>query len=260
MLNDHDANGLPAYESGPNKMSGHRTTLASQFAKQILETARPYLPVPDSDLNVLDIGCGYGYTTVEMSRVCRRAVGIEPSPGLYAKALALQDRERLDNLEFRRSSIQEIREREAYDLVVLDNVLEHLPDHDLAFSCISDLLRPGGVVFILVPNKLWPLEVHYGLPLLSYLPLTLANSYLRFTGRGYDYTDASYAPTYWGLNRLARRHHTVRYRYVLPADVTLATHGTAWHYQVGVRLIRRFPWLWAVSKNFLLIGVKNCVS
>jgi hypothetical protein len=117
-------------------------------------------------------------------------------------------------------------------------------------------LRRGGVLFLLVPNKLWPVEVHYQLPFLSWLPLRLANLYLRVSGLGSDYTDASFAPTYRGLNRLLRQCGDLSCRYVLPADVSLATMGRSFHYRLGVAAIRRWPWLWALAKTFLVVGVK----
>jgi hypothetical protein len=98
------------------------------------------------------------------------------------------------------------------------------------------------------------------LPFLSYLPLSLANFYLRITGRGEDYSDACYLPTYWGLKKLLQERSEIRWQFVLPSDVTLATKGRSLHYRyyrLGVELIRRFPFLWAISKSFLVVGVKE---
>ncbi len=247
---------LPPYVEA-QRVLGQRAPRAAAFADQILRTVGPYLPAPPEQLRVLDVGCGYGHTAVELARRCLRVVGIEPCPSLFGHAQRLGEAEGLPNVAFRRQPIAELCERACFDLVVLDNVLEHLPDQALALRQVSRVLRGGGVAYILVPNKLWPLEVHYRLPFLSYLPLRLANLYLRWTGRGTDYTDASYAPTYWGLNRLLRQCPEMTFRYVLPADVSLATHGRSWHYRAGVAALRRCPWLWAISKVFLVVGVKR---
>ena len=99
--------------------------------------------------------------------------------------------------------------------------------------------------------------MHYRLPFLSYLPLRAANAYLRLTGRGTNYTDASYAPTHWSLARAFRRRPELRWRYVTPADLALTTLGAAWHYRLGVAALGRFPWLWVISKVFLLVAVKQ---
>ncbi len=234
-----------------------RRPLARNFARQILQTTRPFLPAAAAELQVLDVGCGYGHTALELARCCRHVVGIEPNQTIYRAAVALQSHSNSANLEFRFQGIYEVEDKARFDLVVLDNVFEHLPDQPRALEIISRCLRHAGVAYILVPNKLWPLEVHYHLPFLSYLPVKLANVYLRISGRGTDYTDASYAPTYFRMNRLLDRHAEFVYHYVLPADISLATGGQALHYRLGVAALRRFPWLWAISKAFLIVVVKK---
>ena len=226
------------------------------FARQILATSRPYLPRPPEQLEVLDVGCGYGHTARELARSCRSVVGIEPSPALYESACQLRTDSGAANLDFRREGIYELAEQGRYDLVVLDNVFEHLSDQPCALQIISDCLKPGGAAFLLMPNKLWPLEVHYRLPFLGYLPLRLANLYLRLTGRGTDYRDASYAPTYFRLRRLFHSRPELSWRFVLPADPAATMAGAALHYRLGMAAIRRVPLLWAVSKSFLVIAVK----
>lgn len=245
----------PSYDEGDQAMLAQRAPRAVAFAKQILDTARPFLPA--RPLTALDVGCGYGHTALELARHCERVVGIEPfdEPAQHAKQLAAASG--LANLEIRQQSIYELPERSTFDLVVLDNVFEHLPDQPGALATLAAALRPGGVLYLLMPNKLWPMEVHYHLPFLSYLPVRLANRYLKLSGRGTDYTDASYAPTYFKLRRLLDAHPELSYEFVLPADVSLAANGQALHYRLGVAAIRRAPWLWAISKAFLVIAVKN---
>lgn len=223
-------------------------------ARQVLETTRRFRSLADRELTVLDIGSGYGYTAAALAASCRRVVGLEPSKTLYEAAVAAN--RGIANLEFRHCGVEALDEREAYDLIVLDNVLEHLPGQHAALAAIARALRVGGVLYVLVPNRLWPIEHHYGLPFLSYVPLRAANAYLRLTGRGDDYTDASYAPTYGGLNALFARHPELRHHYVLPADLTLAQCGTAIHYRLGAWLIKRIPSLWRISKALLVVAVK----
>jgi len=247
----------PAYDSGPQNMLDQRAPRAAGFARQILQTVQPFLSTPIPQLCVLDLGCGYGHTTVELARQCRQIVGIDASRTLVEHALTVKQQAHLPNVEFDCRAAEDLQDVARYDLVILDNVLEHLPHQRPALRRVAASLKPGGVVFILVPNKLWPMEVHYHLPFLSYLPLRLANLYLRLTGRGSDYSDASFAPSFFGLNRLLRHCEGVSFRYVLPADLSLATMGRSLHYRVGASAIRRCPWLWAISKMFLVVGVKR---
>lgn len=246
----------PSYDQA-RSMLAERAPRAAAFVTLILDTCAPFLPGDARDLRVLDVGCGYGHTAVEMARRCVRVVGIEPSEPLYRYAERLKASRGVSNVEFRQASVYDLDESECYDLVVLDNVLEHLADQALALKKISRCLKPGGVAFILVPNKLWPIEVHYRLPFLGYLPLKAANLYLRATGRGDDFTDASYARTYFGIRRLLRSQPDLAYRFVPPSSVALATRGWSAGYALGVTAIRRFPWLWIISKVFLIVAVKK---
>jgi SAM-dependent methyltransferase len=222
------------------------------FARQVLLTTGPWLPGPIADLDVLDLGCGYADTAAELARTCHTVVGVEPTSRLVDTAQ--REYAALDNLTVRRGGVEDVTETAAYDLIVLDNVYEHLPDHALACRTIARALRPGGVAYVLTPNKVWPMEAHYRLPGLAWLPLPVANAYLRATGRGSDYTDASYAPTYWSLRRELERAGLTP-RFVLPGDPE-AVRGGGRHYQLGMAALRRFPALWSISKALLVVATK----
>jgi SAM-dependent methyltransferase len=223
------------------------------FAQQALVTARPHLLKPPEQLDVLDVGSGYGHQSLEFARVCRSVVGIEPTSEPYETAVARAAD--LPNLSFRRQGVEQLDDVARYDLIVLDNVYEHLPQQAEALVRVDRALRPGGVLYILTPNRLWPIEAHYGLPLLAWLPLPLANIYLRASGRGTDYTDASYARTYWTLSRALNKPGW-KADFQLPADPAATTMGAPWHYRLGMRVLRRFPAAWCISKSFLIVVKK----
>jgi 2-polyprenyl-3-methyl-5-hydroxy-6-metoxy-1,4-benzoquinol methylase len=229
---------------------------AANFARQALETCRPWLPAPPAELKVLDVGCNRGFTTTALAGLCKEVVGIEPSD-LVEHAVARQAEERLPNVTFRRQFAEELTEREEYDFVLLDNVFEHMAHQAAALEKICQAMKPGAVLYIVVVNKLWPIEIHYKLPFLSYLPLRLANAYLRATGRGTDFTDCSYAPTYFGLKRYLRARKELTWQFVVPARLNWTATGAAWHYRLGVKLLTKFPLLWVISKGFLVVAKKQ---
>jgi SAM-dependent methyltransferase len=233
-----------------------RGQLAAGFARQIEMTARPYLDMPFSDCEIIDIGCGYGYTLAELAKNCSKALGIEPNETLAATANQIIVDRGIANAKVRQMSIDQLEDDQAFDLAIMDNVLEHIEDQPDALWRLSRCLRPGGVAFILVPNKFWPIEAHYGLPFLSYLPLRLATQYLRASGQGTDYRDASYAPSYRRLWKLLNARSELKSRLVLPADISLAERGQSFFYRTGVKAINRFPHLWMISKAFLVIAKK----
>jgi SAM-dependent methyltransferase len=239
-------------------MDEARGPLGAAFARQVLDTVRARgMTSPSSQLDVLDVGSGYGHTAVALGEHCRSVVGLEPAMTLVERAVELATESGATNVAFRHSGIESLTEVDAYDLVVLDNVYEHLPDQVDALRRISAALRVGGALYILVPNKSWPVEAHYRLVGLGWLPLRAANAYLRWSGRGQDYTDASYAPTYRGLRRTLGRFEELDWEFVLPADLSATIAGAPWHYRLGAGLLTRFPSMWAISKALLVVGIKS---
>ncbi len=234
-------------------------TKSPAFARQIAATAGPFLTKPMAEADILDLGCGYGHTALELARLCRTVVGIEPSATLSAAASELARESGMANVEFRRAGVDDLNDADAYDVVVLDNVFEHLPAQEDALQRIARAIRKGGALYLLTPNKLWPIEAHYRLPFLSYLPLPLANRYLRITGRGTDYADASYAPTYGRLRSMLEAAG-LEVHFVVPRDLSLTVEGPALHYRIGAFVLERLPWLWRISKGFLVIAVKSRVA
>ena len=234
-----------------------RGPLGEAFARQVVETTRPWLSKPVGDLDVLDIGSGYGHTAEALARVCRSVIGLEPSAPLVEAARERARTETIANLSFIRGGVETLTSESAFDLIVLDNVYEHLPDQAGALDRIDAALRPGGVLYLLVPNRAWPIEAHYRLPGLSWLPLRWANTYLRWSGRGSDYEDASYAPTYFGLRRMLRQKTDWRFEFTLPGERAATVAGSPWHYRAGMWMIEHWPALWVISKSLLVVAVKR---
>lgn len=250
----------PAYDIGTRAMATERGPRGDDFARQILGTVASDLTRPVHALSVLDVGCGYGHTALALARQCRRIVGIEPCAEPVQVAKELQHQEQATNVEFHHATLETFRTGEQFDLIILDNVLEHLPDQPGALRRIEELLKPGGVLYLLVPNKYWPMEVHYHLPFLGWMPLGFANLYLKWTGKGTDYTDASYAPGFLKMVRLMNRQKSWKWRFALPANLAWTTTGAAWHYRLGIGMLERCPLLWAISKAFLIVARKKGAS
>ncbi len=251
QIDSSDEKSHPAYFEGMDA-SGSR---AGDAARQILETTRAFRAAANAEVVALDAGCGYAHNAVALARVCRRVVAIEPSRDLYERARAVVAESGRTNIELRHAGIEDVTDESTFDLVILDNVFEHLPDQPRALETIARALKPAGALYVLVPNKLWPVEAHYGLPFLSYLPLPVANRYLRLTRRGTDYTDASYAPTYGRLTALLRRAG-FRAHFVVPEDLSLTQEGAALHYRIGAAVLKRAPGLWRFAKGFLVVATK----
>jgi SAM-dependent methyltransferase len=237
-------------------MSDIRGPLAKQFANQVLATVGVD-PGRESTLAVLDVGSGYGDTAMALADRCGHVTALEPAVELHDAATRLAEETGRHNMTFVHGGVEDLDETAKYDMVVLDNVYEHLPNQPLALERVARSLNDNGSLYLLVPNKLWPIEAHYGLPGLAWLPLPAANVYLRVTRRGRDYSDAMFAPTYWSLKRQLREQGDFDFRFTLPTDRTATVAGTPLHYRIGMGLIERFPALWAISKALLVVAVRR---
>ena len=95
--------------------------------------------------SLLDVGCGYGFTSATAQSLGFDVVSLEVSPTSRAIAREITGREPL-NVSF------EDYEGGPFDTLVLSQVLEHARDPNLWLDKAARLLRPGGVVMIALPN------------------------------------------------------------------------------------------------------------
>ena len=80
---------------------------------------------------VADIGCGYGRNRPIVEKLGGEWIGVEPFEGGNHTVVASAE-----DLPF---------EDNSFDVVVMDAVLEHIPDVGAAFSEVGRILKPGGV-------------------------------------------------------------------------------------------------------------------
>ena len=121
---------------------------------------------------VLDIGCGIGTYVRKLGELADRAYGVDIDAGRVRQgktgSLAAAVSERLPF------------ENEAFDVVLLNEVIEHVRDDRETLVEACRVLRPGGHIVIYAPNRLYPFETHgvyvgeryrFGnIPLVNYLP------------------------------------------------------------------------------------------
>lgn len=97
--------------------------------------------------NILDVGCGMGHFLSHFKRAgFDRLRGIEPSPASVRLARELYD------LEVVSTTIDDYQANEAYDLISLCGVLEHIADLDTAIGRLSRLMNDKGYLFFAVPD------------------------------------------------------------------------------------------------------------
>lgn len=115
-----------------------------------------FLPKNVADYDHLEIGPGHGlwlYQAINDNR-CKSVSGWDVSQTSIAKTAAI-----LDFLETRKKAELSLRDIQirfntdppAFDSVVISEVLEHLESPQTALSCIFDVMRPGGRLFVNMP-------------------------------------------------------------------------------------------------------------
>ncbi len=162
---------------------------------------------------LLDVGCWVGFLLAEArERGWRECVGVEPS--VFASEHA---RSRL-GLDVRTEDLYTADlPRGHFDAVVMGDVLEHLPRAGEALDRVSELLAPGGVIALELPDagsrvarllgrRWWsviPTHIHYFtrssaatmLTRHGYRPLYVATDPKAFTVRYYLDKIGGYSPT-----------------------------------------------------------------
>jgi ArsR family transcriptional regulator len=113
-------------------------------------------------VEAIDLGCGDGTITVEISRFARRVVGIDANPRAVAAARKRAEREHRDNVTFSVARIETLAEPDgSYDLAVFSQSLHHMDKPEQGLELAQRLLRPGGRVIVvdLAPHQqTWVLE------------------------------------------------------------------------------------------------------
>lgn len=122
----------------------------------------------------LDVGCGAGYIAQRLDALGWNTAAIDVAD---YRTVPTRDliRARAESLPFLSAR---------FSVVVSNHVIEHVNDASAHLAEVRRVLAPGGVAYVATPNRLWILEPHYKLPLLSWLPRRFADVYVRALRRG----------------------------------------------------------------------------
>ncbi len=99
---------------------------------------------------LLDVGCAYGYLLERAVRRGWRVRGVELSAHAFREAARRVGPDAVVNAPFESADLPE----RHFTAILMAHVLEHSPDPLRSLARARDLLRPGGVLFVEVPNFL----------------------------------------------------------------------------------------------------------
>lgn len=154
---------------------------------------RRYLPRGEFDF--LDCGCGAGgYLHAFESMTGVSGFGLEYERHKVEAALARG----MDASRVIQGDIQEMPFPDSrFDVVLLNEVLEHVPDQETGLAEIFRVLKPGGTLLVFSPNRCYPFETHgviarrsgrrlpFHTPFIPWLPANVMKRWLECPARNY---------------------------------------------------------------------------
>lgn len=175
-----------------------------QKAEAILATMKIHCQRDLSSGLWLDIGCGNGGVAATIASHVRQIVGVDPESWERWQELASEH----TNLTFHTASFREIAALlgpASVDVVVCNQVYEHVDDPVALMQAIKRVMKPSGVCYFAGPNLLWPIEPHVFWPFVHWLPRVFAQRWMRRLGsKAADDLDA-WSWSYRALTRLFRQ-------------------------------------------------------
>jgi ubiquinone/menaquinone biosynthesis C-methylase UbiE len=200
-----------------------------------LQLIRSYVPI--EGLRMLDVGCGIGTYVRHLQEFSSDVYGVDVSPKrLSVNAMPCLVAGVGEHLPFK---------SESFDLILLNEVIEHVQDDRRTIAECVRVLRVGGHVVIFAPNRLYPFETHgvqignryiFGnIPLVNYLPDALRNrlvpharayraSEMKRLASGVHVRTVAHSYVYPGFDNIARRSATAGI--ILRSTLYRAEHTT----------------------------------
>lgn len=100
--------------------------------------------------NILEIGCGAGFTTDYLQNKYTKYTGIDYSENLINYAIHHNSS---TNVKFKCINLKEFYSNEKYDVILMIGVLHHIPEPETAIKSLNKLLAPDGVIVINEPQR-----------------------------------------------------------------------------------------------------------
>lgn len=151
---------------------GHPSYVWRAGQERRFQLARRYAPLEGA--RILDVGCGLGLYVQALRAYSTDVHGVDVDPARVAEASVTLPNIRVGSAEALPYP------DEHFDIILANEVFEHVDDDRAATHEAWRVLKPGGKLVLFVPNRWYPFETHgfywrgryhYGnIPLVNYLP------------------------------------------------------------------------------------------
>ncbi len=100
-------------------------------------------------------------------------------------------------------------QNESIDVLICNHVYEHVNDSDVLMKELWRVLKPNGLVYFGAMNARWPIEPHYNIPMLHWMPSRLAEFFVRRKGYDHGYLEKPFSTP--SLERLVKDFELIDY-------------------------------------------------
>jgi len=171
-------------------------------ARKIFSVIEDFIGDPEAvkRARCLDLGSSEGHISNFMAQYFGKVIGVDTDQPAIETAAG---RSKEDKAVFVCGSGLDAPFRDhSFDVVICNQIYEHVPDPDKMMEQIGRILKKDGICFFGAGNRFKIMEGHYFLPFLSWLPKPLADRYLRIAGKGTSYEERHFS--YYGIRKLVR--------------------------------------------------------
>lgn len=104
---------------------------------------------------VLDLGCGNGQNSIKAARIVKKVDGVDIDDVLLGIAKNSAENLKISNVKFEKADLEKKLnyKNNAFDKIIFLDVLEHLSNRDQILQEVKRVLKPGGLLFLAVPNS-----------------------------------------------------------------------------------------------------------
>jgi ubiquinone/menaquinone biosynthesis C-methylase UbiE len=149
-------------ERHASAMCGYSSPVIQQhyLRRQATQQAAFFLPYLQPGMTLLDCGCGPGAITVGLAEAVApgQVVGVDREPSMVERACALAQEHQMAHVRFQVDDLCDLPfPASSFDAVYTCAVLEHLEDPVQALREIGRVLKPGGIVGVVMTDWNEPL-------------------------------------------------------------------------------------------------------
>jgi 2-polyprenyl-6-hydroxyphenyl methylase/3-demethylubiquinone-9 3-methyltransferase len=137
----------PLHMLNPCRLDYINAQIAAEFDRD------PGTRAPFSGLRMLDVGCGGGLLSEPLARLGADVVGVDAAAGNIPVA-ALHAAQSGLVIDYRHTTAEDMAAAgEAFDVVLVMEVVEHVADPAVLLSACRQMLRPGGLLICSTLNR-----------------------------------------------------------------------------------------------------------